>query len=124
MVPVAPLIACRGGTLVPHLTTANCKLTIANRHQPPPDNQARWAKNGQKCNFFKVVPTSGAIFGPFWDSGPVLIRVQLVWPILAHFLSGLWTVMESNMGPEPVKNDFFQKWPHTNEPFCAILGPF
>ena len=48
--------------------------------------------------------------GPF---GPVLTRFQSFWPILASFLPGLENVAESNMGPKPVQNDFFQKWPPT-----------
>ena len=45
--------------------------------------------------------------------GPVLTRFRLFWPILAQFLPGLESVMEYNMGPKPVKTQFFQKWPQT-----------
>ena len=57
--------------------------------------------------------------------GAVFSRFQTVWPILAQFLPGLETVMESNMGPKPVKNDFFQKWPQTLwEGQTDLSGPF
>ena len=45
--------------------------------------------------------------------GPVLTCFQTFWPILAQFLPGLETVMDSDMGQKLVQNDFFQKWPHT-----------
>ena len=38
---------------------------------------------------------------------------------------GLETVMESNMGPKPVRNDFFQKWVQTLwEGQTDLSGPF
>ena len=43
--------------------------------------------------------------------GPVLTFFQPCWPIFAQSLSVLETVMESSMGPKPVKSNFFQKWP-------------
>ena len=44
---------------------------------------------------------------------PFSAVVICFWPILAPFLPCLETVMESQMGSNPVKNDFFQKWPPT-----------
>ena len=41
--------------------------------------------------------------------GPVLTRFRPFWPIGAQFLPCPETVMESDMGPKPVKNDLFQK---------------
>ena len=64
MGPVAPLIACSGGAPVPHLTTANCQLTFANRHQPPndtnrqPTTRPAGPKNSQQWKTSKVAPNT------------------------------------------------------------------
>ena len=66
--------------------------------------------------------------------GPVLTHRQRFWPILAQFLPGpgVGTVTEPNLGPKPVKTDFFPKWPGTlwkgqtdvSGPFWAHLDQF
>ena len=115
-------------------TTINRQPTTTN-HQPPPTanrqptTRSDGPKPGQKSikKFPTVVPDpwegSNGLVGPFWACldpfSAVLARYSPVSP------PGLETVMGSNRGPKPVKDDFFQKWPWTLwEGQTDLSGPF
>ena len=99
-------------------TTTDRQPSTANRQ--PGQLGPGTVKNG---NSQKWSPTPRTLLGHF---EPVLTHFQPFSAGLAHFsLVPLETVMESNMGPKPVKNDFFQKWPHTLwEGQTDLFGPF
>ena len=127
MGPGGPLMACRGATPFPQPTTTNCQPTIANRHQAPTDNQARLAQKRSKMEIFNSGPRHlGMVKRTFLGHlGPALTRFQPDRPVLAQFPLGLETVTECNMGPKPVKNCFFQKWPKILwEGQTDLSGPF
>ena len=65
-------------------TVIHQQLPTANRHQPPTDNQARWASKRLKME--TVLDSWRGSNRHFWSHfGPISIRFQPLWPILAQF---------------------------------------